>query len=277
MSFHEASGDPAVPRLRVDTHVHFHSCYDEVAFIEAAFANLDPAASDSAEVFAAICLTETASAHWFDSLTSRYPPGELGGGRWGIEETEETNSLIVSELTGRKLAIIAGRQIASAEGLEVLAIGLTESIKDGGPIRDIMTSVDAAGGLPVVPWGFGKWSGRRGKLVRTLLDAPPCRFALGDNGGRPAAFREPALLQRGREMGFSILPGTDPFPFRWEGSKVGRFGIEWNTALGAGRPYHDLESLISNRRESAQYFGCLEAIPAFIRNQIAIQARSRRG
>lgn len=52
---------------------------------------------------------------------------------------------------------MAGRQIVTAEKLEVLALGTDLDIDDGRPIREVLSLVTENGGLPVIPWGAGKW------------------------------------------------------------------------------------------------------------------------
>lgn len=260
-------------RLRADTHVHFHACFEEGPFLDSAITALNTDAADSSLVHAVICLTETSEADWFDRLTKVGPETRFGSSMWKIQATEELNSLLAIDSRDRKLAIIAGRQIVCQEGLEVLALGYDQSIDDGLPMRAVMQTVARGGAIPVVPWGFGKWTGSRGTVVKELLCDPPCRFVLGDNGGRLAVGGEPALFAEARERGIDILPGTDPFPFRWDSRRVGRFGIEWDGGLGLGTPYKSFRSLVLDAGSEGVPFGRLERIPAFVRNQIAIQLK----
>lgn len=260
-------------RLRADTHVHFHGCFEEGTFLDAAITNLNAGAVDSSMVHAVLCLTETRDADWFERLTKICPKTKFGSSKWQVQATKEANSLLAIDGRGRKMAIIAGRQIVCREGLEVLALGYGRSIDDGQPIRSVMQSVASSGAVPVVPWGFGKWFGVRGKVVQGLLCDPPCRFLLGDNGGRLAAGGEPALFGKAGERGIGILPGTDPFPFRWDSQRVGSFGIEWDGGLDPDTPYQGFRSLVLSTHSSGVPFGRLESIPAFVRNQIAIQLK----
>jgi hypothetical protein len=261
-------------RLRADTHVHFHPCFEAGSFLDAAADSLHGGTSDSSGLItAAICLTESRGDDWFGALARLEEGAAIAGSRWRRFKTAEANSVIVSDERGRELAVIAGRQIVCRERLEVLALGYPACPEDGKPIRDVLRLVAKAGAVPVLPWGFGKWTGDRGKIVQQLLEGPPCEFAVGDNGGRLALLGEPELFAVARRKGFKILPGTDPFPFRWDGRRVGSFGMEWEGGLDRDAPYDSLKSLISTRSDGGRPFGRLENLPAFIRNQVAIQLR----
>ena len=260
-------------RLRADTHVHFHRCVEEGPFLDAAAESLLGDSPQGDLITAVLCLTESYGDDWFGTL-ARLDEGELvGSTHWRRLKTAEDNSVVVANDRGRRLAVIAGRQIVCRERLEVLALGYTEHPEDGQPIRDVLCEVEQAGALPVLPWGFGKWTGERGEIVRQLLDAPPCEFTVGDNGGRLSMLGEPELLTVARDKGFCILPGTDPFPFQWDSRRVGSFGMEWRGGLKADTPFRSLKSLISGQGTAGERFGRLESLPAFIRNQVAIQLR----
>lgn len=260
-------------RLKADTHVHFHDCFDEAQFLEAAADALCDAPANPGALNAALCLTESYGSNWFERLYSLDSDESLGDSPWVLRHTDEDNSVTVQGTSSRRLLIVAGRQIVCQEGLEVLGLGYRHMTPDGQPIRTQMQQVFDAGAIPVLPWGFGKWLGRRGRVVAALIDNPPCPFVLGDNGGRLAMFAEPELFVTGRERGLAILPGTDPFPFKWDSQRVGSYGIEWDCELNANQPFQSLRSLVFDRTSAGRTFGPLENLPAFFRNQIAIQLR----
>ena len=260
-------------RLRADTHVHFHPCFEEGPFLDAAADSLSTGASTGNLVSGGLCLTESRGDNWFEKLAQLEEGDELAGTHWRLLKTAEANSVIVVDERGRKLAVIAGRQIVCRERLEVLALGYRREPEDGRPIRDVLREVSQADAVPVLPWGFGKWTGGRGEIVRQLLDDPPCEFAVGDNGGRLGMLGEPDLIAAARSKGFCVLPGTDPFPFHWDSRRVGSFGVEWPAALDSGTPFRSLKALIEEQGGTGERFGQLESLPAFVRNQVAIQLR----
>jgi hypothetical protein len=81
--------------------------------------------------------------------------------------------------------------------------------------RTAVRAVQDSGALTVLPWGFGKWWGERGRRVERLVNELGANAVfLGDNGSRPQALGRPRLIETGERQGFRVLPGTDPFPDR---------------------------------------------------------------
>lgn len=259
--------------LRVDTHVHMHACFEQDRFLDAAADNLQVGTVRNGRVDGMLCLTETAEADWFDRVVASFQTSGNGSGHWCFEPTEESNSCLAVNPENHRIAIIAGRQIVTGEGLEVLALGLKGRFEDGRPLTEVLEAVARAGAVPVVPWGFGKWTGRRGKLVRQLIADPPCNYYLGDNGGRLAMMDEPPEFEEARARGIRILPGTDPFPFSWDVDRVGSFGLEWEGVVAVTHPFRSLQSLLADTTNTLQPYGRLEGLPGFVRNQFAIQVR----
>lgn len=215
--------------------------------------------------------------NWFDKLRARSDQAQgTGKSTWQIHKTREPNSLLVRDDRGRSLAIIAGRQIATDERLEVLALGLNQSWKDGGEAQGIISQVASLGAVPVLPWAVGKWTGRRKRIVEDLLRSPPAPFLLGDNSGRLALWPEPGLLDQARRTGVSILPGSDALPFKHCESKIGSYGLEWADALPPDSPFEKLRHLMLHRYDDAKFFGGLANPLSFVRDQLAIQLRNLR-
>src|SRR5665213_3241805 len=112
----------------VDAHVHIHACYDIDEFFDHAYRNLSrarPRTADSPSAFY-LMLTECADDNYFDALrqlalgaTAEAAAGAQGLHlrRWAVATTSEDESLVVSE-GGRRLILVAGRQVACKEGLE---------------------------------------------------------------------------------------------------------------------------------------------------------------
>ena len=122
--------------------------------------------------------------------------------------------------------VIAGRQVVTAEKLEVLALFVANPIEDGRPIRDVISRVEALGGLTgACPGGSENGTGGVERCWISYLRNPTGQwFCLGDNGGRPAFLPEPRQFRFAREVGIPILPGSDPLPFATEDGGAGSFG-----------------------------------------------------
>ena len=268
------SGDART--LLVDTHVHIYDCYDLDALFDAATANLGRAAqkldvaAEKRECM--LLLTETVNDHYFDALAS----GKVQPRRWRVEPTGEP-AVLKLVLAGQPVVwLVAGRQIATREDLEILALGTTERFPDGEAIADSLAKVDRSAAVTALPWGFGKWWGRRGTIIRQLMTAARNRPLYGgDNGGRLNLSIRPDLLKFGEQRGHKVLPGTDPLPFPGQEARVGTFGMILPDWTPTHRPLEQLTARLAGLQESPVEFGNLTGLVPFIRLQIAMQMRKR--
>ena len=133
---------------------------------------------------------------------------------------------------------------------------------------ETLQDIENEGAISIIPWGFGKWLGRRGRIVKQLIlshESP--KFLLGDNGGRPHV-GEPPIFKLARAHGIPVLPGSDPLSFRSQEKNAGRCGI---IVKENGSVW---ESLLDLPPEPLVY-GDGEKILPFILNQTRIQIRKR--
>jgi hypothetical protein len=175
------------------------------------------------------------------------------------------------------LTVIAGRQIVTAERLEVLALGMREKIADGGSLRDVMFAVKRAGAICVLPWGNGKWLGSRGRIVKKLIStARHGEFFLGDNSGRLRWGPQPKEFGVGLQRGLYLLPGSDPLPFPSEFDKVGSYGFSLPALPDAEHPFTWLRARLTSEPQAIKSYGEREHLYRFIKNQFAMQIHKRR-
>jgi hypothetical protein len=221
-----------------------------------------------------LLLTETARDHAFDALAS----GERSPARWRIVTTHEPAVLRADRDQQTSLWLVAGRQVATREDLEVLALGTTRRFPDREPIQVSLAASDESAALTALPWGFGKWWGSRGGIIEQIMRAPRNRpIFLGDNGGRLSLSTRPRLFRVGERSGLKILPGTDPLPFPGQERRVGSFGMllpEWDSG---GRPLEQLVARLTAAPATPKEFGGLTGLIPFVKLQIAMQLRKRRG
>jgi len=262
--------------LFVDTHVHIYPVFDLDTLFDAAVDNFARAARRLGVAQASsdgmLLLTETVNDHAFEELAS----GRLKPQRWKIGATAEAPVLRLSHAGKPSLWLVAGRQIATREDLEVLALGSTARYPDGEPLEQTVAAVDASAALTVLPWGFGKWWGARGTLIDRLMRTPRARpLYLGDNGGRLALSTRPQLLLRGETLGHKVLPGTDPLPFARQEARVGTFGLLLPDWRATDRPLAEFARRLQTAADSPRQFGALTGIVPFVRLQIGMQLRKR--
>lgn len=251
----------------VDAHVHVHPLFPLEAFLEGALENFRTAAGRlGLTATGCLVLAEMAGSGWF-----RKAPGTVGA--WTLASIGEEHSLVARRSTGESLVVVAGRQIAVRERLEVLALGRDVEIPDGLPLDETLRRVRESGALPVLPWGFGKWSGRRGALVVATLARPGGELYLGDNSNRLQLAGMPRLLREAGQRGVLVLPGTDPLPFPSHAGRAGSFGFVLEGALDPLRPAADLLRRVRTLREQPRTYGRGETLPRFLRDQASLQLR----
>jgi hypothetical protein len=264
-----------------DAHVHIHSVFDPDALLDAALENFDRAAARvgaDGDRDAVLMLSESAGQDAFGAW-SRRADGESGegAGRWRFFRTEEPCALSARNAANRTLHLVAGRQIVSAEGIEVLSPGCADIVEDRVlPLAELAREVARRGGLPVLPWGVGKWLGKRGREVRRFVEASPdFAFALGDNGNRPFFWPEPSLLVAARRQSIPVVSGSDPLPLADHSRRAGSFG-GWSAdgRLDERRPMRSLRNLFADPG-NLRPFGQAAGFFRFFRDQLRIQARNR--
>lgn len=282
-----ASGGWA-PAALVDSHVHLHRCFEPAAFLDAAARNFRRSAAAlqlpflSRPVPGCLLLAEGRGEHAFRRLCEE---AEKSGGAWSFEATEEPGALLAVREgqdgeTGDTLVLIAGRQIRTYEGLEVLALATTEDFPDGLSFNGTLERVHWSGALPVVPWGFGKWWGERGGIVERLLAAPEREAVfLGDNAGRPGIAPRPALFGVAEKQGVPVLPGSDPLPLPEHVARPGSYGFLLDlleSELDPLRPAATLSAALRRVRqlgERPKPFGRCSGFLDFCRDQSALRMR----
>lgn len=147
-------------------------------------------------------------------------------GRWSFHPDQSDHLVMTARNeNGDEIQLMQGHQVVSAEGLELLGLGCALELEERSlPVSAMIKRVLDAGGLPVLPWAFGKWAGSRGGIVASLIDARR-DFLLGDNGNRPKGFPLPRLLLKGEKRGFGVLAGSDPLPLDKQDQRPGSVGI----------------------------------------------------
>jgi hypothetical protein len=267
---------PEQPINLIDAHVHLYDCFDRTTFFDAALKNFQHAATSlglPGNTPACLMLTETSKDHAFKSLIEQR---ELDDGRWRFNATQDGRSLTASHQDRNPLTIIAGRQIITREGLEVLALCCNETFTDGLAIEDTLSKVIDADALPVLPYGIGKWTGKRGDIINKLLTSPLAdKLFLGDNAGRLAIAGEPKQLTQARKQKIWTLPGTDPLPFPNQASRVGRFGLVLDCKIDPTHPATSIKAKLSTLTTQPKTFGQATGPISFLRLQFAMQLRKR--
>jgi hypothetical protein len=255
----------------VDAHVHFYRRKCVGPTLDAALGNFQTVTRCSHGLIGALLLTQASGERVFEEIEALE---SLDG--WTIEPAARDLDALIAEKKGAELAIVCGRQIRAEAGLEVLALGTRHNFPDDQPLAVTIHAVHEAGALAVLPWGFGKWLGRRGELVRaTLTSVGQEQLFIGDNGGRLAVAAAPTIIRRFEPLGFRVLPGTDPFPFGGDFRRVGTFGFLADVARVRDAPWTRVREWLTQRTVSPRPFGAPCPPVRFLLNQVGIQIYNR--
>ncbi|WDP90779.1 MAG: hypothetical protein HUN04_14155 [Desulfobacter sp.] len=195
---------------------------------------------------------------------------------WKFIETNEKRSIIAQSGTDKTLILIGGQQIVTNANIELLVIGPEINLPKDTQLLDQIKIVDRGGGIPIIPWGFGKWWGKRGKLVdQVITKKEEIRFFLGDNSGRLKYMPLPKQFLRAEYESIKILPGSDSLPFKKEVRKPGSFGFFLDGTLDKNRPYNSLKRKLYDPSTRLRTYGDKESLSNFIFNQLNMQIRKR--
>jgi hypothetical protein len=262
--------------ILIDAHVHIYPCFDEAELLDGAAVNFQQGAEQvgvSGLYAGCLLLTEVAGSRRFRRWRVS---GPAMSGPWSFAPTEEDDSLVARRESGERLFLIAGRQIVTAERIEVLALGRDADIPDGLELAATLDRVRTLGALPVLPWGFGKWWLRRGSQVEEAFRRRGHKeLFLGDNAGRLDGAGTPPLFRQARAQGVPVLPGSDPLPFAEHGSRAGSYGFVLSGPLDEAHPAACVLRGIRRLKGQPRVFGRRTGWSSFLRDQAAIHWRRR--
>lgn len=233
--------------LIVDGHVHVYPRYDWHKAVSCLARNLQSAAAPAGHEKPVVIglLAESRTCDFFN-LVAGHPEG-ISHGSIRLKVGPEPDCITIYDAEAIQGYLLAGRQVVTAERLEILALGARVHIDDGLPADTVLTAATAAGAIPVLSWSPGKWFGHRGALVRNLITQnPPNRFLVGDTGLRPTPWPLPRLMSLAQRRGFKITGGSDALPLAGEEAWIGTFGVTAEAEFDANRPAASLRRILAD-------------------------------
>lgn len=267
-------GSEAQPCFAIDAHVHFYDIASLDQALDAGWDQLHSAATSAGYQpgIVCLCLTETARDNAFEALAD----GALVPSGWFVRAAPRDVSALWLERRsdGAILLLVAGRQIVSEENIEVLAIATRSAYPDGNPVKVVLEDLRNEQIPAILPWGVGKWFGKRGKIVDALLaETASSGLMLGDNAGRPLGWRRPRLFERAALDRVPVLPGSDPLPLPGAELGIGQFGSVLEGRLDTDQPAADLRSRLFALRAQPTTIGHQRSLPKVLSEQLALRLR----
>ncbi len=229
--------------ILADFHMHLYPEYDIPYFLHAAFSHMEQhrhrlALTEADYVF---CLAQTCDFSLTQVSNESTSPGKLPNRSYRVEMSECGEFIRLIRDDGVGLFVLPGRQIATAERLEIQALGQDESVPDGLPAAETVRAVLETGSQPILLWGFGKWMLSRSRIVSSLIEQySPDQLWIGDSAMRPVWWKKSGLLNLAARKGFTIVSGSDPLPRKGQEKNAGRY---INSIQGGLHPERPLQSL----------------------------------
>lgn len=255
--------------LTADGHVHLYPCFDCRAALESLRRNL--ARTGRTAVHLAF-LAERRDCHFFRELAGRGPA--LLGPR--VQADSLGSALLLREEGYPDLFLFAGRQVISAERIELLALTTDAAIADGLPAEETVGLIRRTGGVPVISWAPGKWFFERGKVVARLLERfEPGALLVGDTSLRPVGWPTPVLMRRALDRGFGLVAGSDPLPFPGEERMLGTYGMQMEAAFDREDPVGSMRAVLARPGFMPGLTGRRGGFPATLR-RLLLNSRARK-
>jgi len=236
-----------------DTHVHVYPRFVCAGLFSSISARMDRLAGGKEHVNA-LFLAERRDCNWFrDARAGNFDRRD----QYSVElPAGDANTVVISGRGMSPLYVMAGRQIATSERLEVLALLCDADLPDGKPVVDIIRAVFDCGGLPVLAWAPGKWSLGRSSIVEKLVEAGvPGMLLVGDSAIRPQSWREPFLMRKARNRGLTILCGTDALPLAAEEQYIGTYCSAWDGEFDPLRPSLSMRQVLTSANSHIEQAG----------------------
>ena len=252
-------------RLVFDPHVHIYPCYNLGRFFNATLGNLGRASRrlfPKHDVVFALCLTERRDCFYFDKLAS----GELTAPGFTITTLNEKNVVLVKSDSGRDFFLFAGRQIVTAERLEILSLLSNVYHKDGKDMPSTIKDIQTNGGVPILNWAPGKWMFKRKKIVAALFNTmSPGELVIGDTSLRPQSLPMTGLMKKFKDRRFQFIYGSDPLPFPEEETRAGTYISYFANGFNEQFPEASLRTLLTQTVTAVSPYGSRSSLVDVVR------------
>lgn len=260
--------------LLCDGHVHLEHQDHFPDLLDNCLSNMRKAVESSEElpVKGLLLIAELPGQSWRSVLLERAEKGEDIAGKttWSLRLAGQKNVIICENGNGDQLVCATGQQVNTAEKLELLLFGHNEPYHRESILISVEKNVNQ-GSLVVIPWGVGKWLGKRGEKVSQLLQNDTVTgYFLGDNGNRPAIWKSIPQFTLARKKKIPLLAGTDPLLLPGQIDRVGGYGT-----LVSEEPVNSfsIPEIIELLQKSSpmKTYGRLQSLFRFVTAQIGLR------
>lgn len=245
-------------KLLIDAHVHIYPSYNLEYLFDNAYKNFSHY-DNNVDAYG-IILTERYDCDAYSELARRKTIKDY-------QINLKDDFLILSKQNSKNMYIFPGQQINTKEGLEILAYFVKNKIPQKLSFKELFQKIYDYKSFPIINWAPGKWLGKRGQLIRSILSNKE-RVLLGISSLLPEKFKLPKIAV---DYKYPILLGSDPFPLKWQESLIGTCGISINV-----NNLDSIEELRSNiANGNFQLFGKRDSIFRVITRLIRSEFKRR--
>jgi len=220
-------------RLWIDSHVHIYPIFSLNTSLDSAIHafkretsqyNASNFSNNKIKNIYVLCLNECEKekAHY---RISQLPQNMTShSAHWIISKL--SFGLFMAKKGADEIYLYLGRQRVSKEGIELLTLG-NSKINSGDlnlTLGELIKRYSNA--IPVLPWGFGKWIGMRGKIVSDCISDPELNKDLwvGDSRTRPKLWFYVPQFNMAFNKGVPRFAGSDPLPLKDQEKQICLFG-----------------------------------------------------
>ena len=220
-----------------------------------------------------LLLAELAGQSWGSVVHNWAESGKQFTGKhiWHLRLASDSDAVICENKQGDQLCCIIGQQVNTVENIELLLFG-SKTPYEKQPLIESVTHALQEDSLVIVPWGVGKWLGKRGELVTNMLvDTELTGYYLGDNGNRPWFWKTVAPFDVAKEKQIPLICGSDPLFLPGEVKRVGSYGNIVPKQLNLEYPLQSLMDALEEKTVSLVPYGQLQKMYSFFISQIRLR------
>ena len=265
--------------LAIDGHVHLYSVFDLKTAVESGRSNLLSNASKKSKrgnkTVPVWLLVERSDADFFEKLINN--PGKYEADGFRFVKGKDDLTIEVRKDEEIVLYIFAGRQLVTAENLEVLSLISNLNIGDKEkPLDEVIQAVKDSGGIPTLNWAPGKWFFNRGKVIaRQIRERENKEIFFGETTLRNTLWPKPALMRQAEQKGFRVIAGSDPLPFSGEEKRIGSFGFVLDGVFDPAKPAESVRKALAKSQPPLNLLGKRNNVFTFAVRQYKIMAEKK--
>jgi hypothetical protein len=252
-----------------DTHVHIYPPLVLEDVISAALFNAKKIDSrvGSEQCPLVLCLTEKKGENLFNEILSQARQ-KLLGNQVFCEEVFENTVMQLLWQGKDKVFLVAGRQIICREKFEILGLFCAKEILDGLGAEEVISLLKQENAVVVLPWSFGKWWFKRGKIVADIINNV-ANISIGDICMRPRFCFESKIIKLARKKNVNMLCGSDPLPIAREEALVASYCSFSNESIDSSISLvENLKSSLSKSMPTGKRNSIIKAVVRYLRLKI---------